>query len=102
MAYAAGILLNTPFWVYGLLALLVWLGSLGLKPRQVELRRIARVPAIFILRGLAWLLGRPFGAATIAGFWLSGAAAGVSLGLATGPRLLAADRGRSGGNTSEL
>ena len=94
LSYATGILLNTPLWVYGLLALLIWLGSRGLNPRAVGLRRIAIVPAIFILWGLSGLLGRPFDTAAIAGLWLAGAGGGAMIGLLTGPRLAGADRAR--------
>lgn len=92
--YAVGILANTPLWVWALLALLVWLGSLGLKRRRMALRRLAIVPGIFILWGLAGLAARPFEAGIIAALWLGGLGAGLLLGLATGPRLLSVDRTR--------
>jgi hypothetical protein len=93
LSYAAGILSHTPIWVWALLALLAWLGSLGLKRRRMTLRRIAVVPAVFILWGLSGLAARPFDAGSIAALWLGGLAGGLLLGLLTGPRLLAADRG---------
>ncbi|MCW0232981.1 MAG: hypothetical protein OJJ21_05215 [Ferrovibrio sp.] len=92
LSYAAGILSHTPLWVWALLALLAWLGSLGLRQRRMTLRRIAIVPAIFILWGLAGLVARPFDPDTIAALWLGGLAGGLLLGLATGPRILSADR----------
>jgi hypothetical protein len=93
LAYAAGILSHTPPWVWALLALLVWLGSLGLKRRRMPLRRIAVVPAVFILWGLSGLAARPFDAGTIATLWLAGLAGGLLLGMATGPRPLGIDPG---------
>lgn len=92
--YAIGILSHTPLWVGALLALLVWLGSLGLKRRRMALRRVAIVPVVFILWGLAGLAGRPFDAAAIATLWLGGLIAGVALGFVTGPRLAGVDRMR--------
>ncbi|MEK9970669.1 MAG: DUF6622 family protein [Ferrovibrio sp.] len=92
LAYAAGIAGNTPLWVWALFALLVWLGSLGLKRRCMPLRRIAIVPAVFILWGLSGLAARPFDAGTIAILWLGGLAAGLALGAITGPRPLSVDR----------
>lgn len=94
LAYAAGILANTPLWVWALLALLVWLGSLGLKRRRMALRRVVVIPAVFILWGLSGLTARPFDAGTIAALWLGGLVAGFTLGLATGPRLIGVDRAR--------
>lgn len=85
------ILGGTPLWVWGLLALLVWLGSLSLKQRNVALGRVAIVPAVFIVWGLSGVAGRPFDAATIAGLWLAGLIGGGLLGLATAPRILSAD-----------
>ncbi len=92
--YATGILSHTPLWVWALLALLVWLGSLGLKRRRMALRRAAIIPAVFIIWGLSGLVARSFDAATIAALWLGGLALGTALGLATGPRLLSIDRAR--------
>jgi hypothetical protein len=92
LGYATGILTSTPLWVWALLALLVWLGSLGLKRRRMALRRVAIVPVVFIAWGLSGLAARPFDAATIAAFWLGGLILGLVLGLATGPTLLGVDR----------
>ena len=46
------ILANTPWWVFLLLALLVWLGASALRPRTVPLRRVFITPAIFVTWGL--------------------------------------------------
>jgi len=94
LGYATGILRHTPLWVWALLAVLIWLGSLGLRRRRMALRRVAIIPAVFIIWGLSGLVARPFDAATIAALWLGGLALGTALGLATGPRLLGIDRAR--------
>jgi hypothetical protein len=89
-----GILTHTPLWVWALLTLLVWLGSLGLKRRRRTLRRVAIIPLVFILWGLSGLAARPFDAGTITALWLGGLILGAALGLATGPVLLVVDRTR--------
>lgn len=94
LGYTSGILANTPLWVWALLALLVWLGSLGLKRRRMALRRVAIIPAAFVIWGLSGLAARPFDGTTIAALWLGGLILGVALGLITGPRLLGVDRAR--------
>lgn len=93
-AYLTGILSQTPLWVWALLAMLVWLGSLGLKRRRMALRRVAIIPLVFILWGLSGLAARPFDAVSIATLWLGGLLIGVGLGLATGPRVLGVDAAR--------
>lgn len=94
MGMLGGILGGTPLWVWGLLALLIWLGSLGLKRRRMALRRLAIVPIVFVIWGLSGLAARPFEAATIAGLWFAGLIAGLALGLVTAPRPLDIDRAR--------
>jgi hypothetical protein len=94
LTIATGILTNTPLWVWALLALLVWLGSLGLKRRRMALRRVAIVPVVFVVWGLSGLAARPFEAGIIAALWLGGLILGAALGLATGPQLLGVDRTR--------
>lgn len=89
---AWGILSGTPLWVYLLFAYLMWLGSRSLTPSQVPLRKVAVLPAIFILWGLSGLFARPLPADILAILWVSGFAAGNLLGLATGPRLLAVEQ----------
>ena len=94
LGYATGILANTPLWVWALLALLIWLGSLGLKRRRMALRRVAIVPVVFVIWGLSGLAARPFEAGIIAALWLGGLILGATLGLTTGPQLLGVDRTR--------
>lgn len=94
LGYATGILRHTPLWVWALLALLIWLGSLGLRRRRMALRRVASAPVVFIIWGLSGLAARPFEAGLIAALWLGGLVIGLGLGLLTGPRLLSVDRMR--------
>jgi hypothetical protein len=87
-----GILSGTPLWVYLLFAYLMWLGSRSLKPSQVPVRKVAVLPAIFIIWGLSGLFGRPIEPSLLIGLWLLGFAIGSMLGLLSGPRLLAVEQ----------
>ena len=43
------IVTNTPLWVWPLMALVVWLGVLGLKPRVLPLWRLAILPVVGLM-----------------------------------------------------
>ena len=75
------ILKNTPIWVWIVLALLLWLGVQGLKPRAVALPRIFITPAVFITWGLVALALRS--SPPILLDWALTAACGIGLALAT-------------------
>ncbi len=47
------IVAHTPFWVWPLMALVVWLGLLGLKPRVIPLWRLAVLPVVGLVSSLA-------------------------------------------------
>jgi len=89
-----GILQGTPWWVYALLGLLVYLGAQALRPRVVAWRRVLVTPAIFILWGLTGLLPRIGGAPLLALDWLAAAALAGGLALTTVRLDLAVDRER--------
>jgi hypothetical protein len=50
------ILQHTPWWVFALFALLIWLGSQALQPRTLPIWRILITPAIFMGWGIASLV----------------------------------------------
>ena len=75
------ILTHTPTWVWVVLALLVWLGIQGLKPRTVALPRVFLTPAVFITWGIVALAARS--SPTVLLDWGLTAACGVGLALAT-------------------
>ena len=91
MQVVTGILVHTPLWVWGLLALLIWLGTLSLRPRAQPLRRLLIVPAVFFLMGLSRLLLGGKSVELIA-VWLISAALLAALALYTGPRNVTIDR----------
>jgi hypothetical protein len=85
MQIAYAILVNTPPWVFALLALLIWQGCVALRPRSQPLPRMLILPAVFFLMGLSRLA---LGGRTIDLLlaWMASAAAFVALALYTGPR----------------
>lgn len=47
------ILRHTPYWVWLVLAMLLWRGALLMRPRQVPRSRVAILPALFVLLSAA-------------------------------------------------
>src|SRR5438477_10191068 len=93
MAFVMHMLAHTPLYVFVLLAYLVWQGALALRTRERAVWRMLIVPGLFTATGLLLLVLRPGGTLPMAA-WFVGLAAFIPLGLVTGPRLLAVDRGR--------
>jgi len=56
MQIAFRILINTPVWVFALLAYLIWQGLQGLRPRMRPVWRTLIVPLVFFLMGLSRLV----------------------------------------------
>ena len=90
MQTAIAILINTPPWVFALLAVLIWQGCMALRPRLQPLPRMLTVPAVFFLMGLSRLA---LGARTIDLLlvWVATAAVFAALALYTGPRSVTVD-----------
>lgn len=87
------ILQGTPVWVYALFVVLAWLGARRLRPQTLPLARVWAVPAIFVIWGLAGLLGHRAAPVQTLMFWPLGAVVGALLGTwLTVP--LQVDRGR--------
>ena len=90
MRTATAILVNTPPWVFALLALLIWQGCLALRPRSQPLARMLIVPTVFFLMGLSRLvLGGKSIDLLLA--WVASAAVFAGLALYVGPRSLTVD-----------
>lgn len=64
------ILLNTPWWVFGLLAALTWLGVQALQARTLPIWRVLATPAIFIAWGVASLVERSLSSPRLIADWL--------------------------------
>jgi hypothetical protein len=87
-------LAHTPVYVCVLFAYLVWQGVLSLRTRRRAMWRMLIVPGLFIATGLLLLVPRPSSGTLPVVAWLLGLVAFVPLGLVTGPRVVAVDRGR--------
>jgi hypothetical protein len=95
MAYALGILLHTPAWVFVLLALLVLLGLQATRPRTVSLRRAVIAPAVFIGWGLIGIAQKAQAQPSLLAVWLVGLAGGALFAhLSAGDDLRVIDRAR--------
>jgi hypothetical protein len=77
------ILSNTPWWVFLLFALLLWLGILSLRPRPVPLRRLLITPAVFIGWGSVALALAASRALLVLPAWIAAAALGGVLAFST-------------------
>jgi hypothetical protein len=78
----AQILGGTPIWVFVLLAYLVWIGTVRLKPGVRDLAKIWITPAIFIVWGLVGLFQRPGDFSDVFMRWMAGFVIGGALGFA--------------------
>jgi hypothetical protein len=92
MQLAARILINTPVWVFALLAYLIWQGLQALRLRTQPIWRMLIVPLVFFLMGLSRLaMARDHGLEPIIA-WFAALILFAALGLSLGPQLLAVDR----------
>jgi hypothetical protein len=83
VAVASGILRGTPWWVFLLAALLVWLGLRSLRPRVTTVVRVLVTPAVFITWGLASLTAGGRSSPTLVPVWLLTAMAGLAFAVLT-------------------
>ena len=90
MQIAVAILVNTPPWVFALLALLIWQGCVALRPRSQPLPRMLILPAVFFLMGVSRLaLGGKSIDLLLA--WVASASLFAAMALYTGPRSVTVD-----------
>ena len=79
------IVTHTPLWVWPLMALVVWLGVLGLGPRTLPLWRLAILPVVGLVFSGAGIGQAPRPALALVA-WLAALALGLPLGLWLGRR----------------
>ncbi len=92
MQVAVRILVNTPIWVFPLLAYLIWQGWQARRPRTQPVWRMLIVPLVFLLMGLSRLvLARGTGVEPLLA-WLVAAILFAALAFSRGPQLLAVDK----------
>jgi hypothetical protein len=79
MPYAQAILLNTPWWVFALFALLVALGVQALRRRTVAVGRLVIIPIVFFIWGLGTLATRSAGSPLLILDWLAAGTIGLAI-----------------------
>jgi hypothetical protein len=77
------ILQNTPWWVFVLFALLMWLGFQALKPRSLPIWRFLITPAVFIGWGVTSLALQSMSSPILIADWSVTAAIGAAIAWAT-------------------
>jgi hypothetical protein len=92
MGFAVAVVTHTPWWVFAILAYLIWMGAKGLQPRTQPLARVFVTPAVFIVWGLFGAAGRHLPEALNAAAWIGGALLGVLPGVLTSPRRVELNR----------
>lgn len=85
LQFVLQIVTNTPLWVWPLMALVVWLGVLGLRPRTLPLWRLAILPAVGLVLSFVGIGQAVRPALALVG-WLAALAIALPLGYAIGRR----------------
>jgi len=92
MDFAIAVVTHTPWWVFAILAYLIWMGVKGFQPRSMPLARVFITPAVFIVWGVVGAAGRHLPAALNAAAWIGGAVVGAIPGVLTSPRRVELNR----------
>jgi len=92
MDFAVAVVTHTPWWVFAVLAYLIWMGVKGLEPRTQPLARVFVTPAVFIVWGVLGAAGRRLPPGVNAAAWIGAAAIGLLPGALTSPRRIALNR----------
>jgi hypothetical protein len=95
MNFVVAVVTHTPWWVFAVLAYLIWMGAKGLQPRTLPLARVFITPAVFIVWGVLGAAGRHLSPELNAAAWISGAVLGAMPGALTSPRRVALNRSRN-------
>ena len=92
MTFTGQVAMRTPFYVWLLLAYVVWQGMQALRPRTQPFARVFLLPLLFIASGVVPLVVGPRAGTGLLEAWVMAAVLVGPVGLLTGPRLLAVDR----------
>jgi len=92
MDFAVALVTHTPWWVFAILAYLIWMGVKGFQPRTLPLARVFVTPAVFIVWGVLGAAGRHLPPGLNAAAWIGGALLGVIPGALTSPRRIELNR----------
>jgi hypothetical protein len=71
MPAVTNVLLNTPWWVFGLFATLTWLGVQALQARTLPIWRLLATPLLFITWGIVSLAAQSLSSPILLVDWLS-------------------------------
>jgi hypothetical protein len=93
--FAIAIATHTPWWVFAILAYLIWMGVKGFQPRTLPLARVFITPAVFIVWGVLGAAGRHLPPVLNAAAWIGGAVLGAIPGVLTCPRRIELNRSRN-------
>jgi len=92
MDFAVGLVTHTPWWVFAVLAYLIWMGVKGLQPRTLPLARVFITPLVFIVWGVLGAAGRHLPPGMNAAAWIGGAVLGAIPSVLTSPRRVELNR----------
>jgi hypothetical protein len=87
IAFVTGIIRGTPLWVWGLLALVLYLGYTSTRDRTIDARRALILPLAMFGMSLSFMLSGPVAAEVLAIWGVAlalGAAGGAALGFVSG------------------
>ena len=92
MDFAVAVVTHTPWWVFAVLAYLIWMGVKGLEPRTVPLARVFVTPTVFIVWGFLGAAGRHLPPELNGAAWIGGAVIGAIPGALTSPHRVELNR----------
>jgi hypothetical protein len=91
MTTIVNILAHTPIWVFPLIGLVLWLGVINLRRREVPLRSLLAFPLILLSLSIGNFIGTSAPAKLALVDWLGCTAAGTLIGWRITPRPVAVD-----------
>jgi hypothetical protein len=71
---------NTPIWVFPLMAVVLWLGSINLRKRTMPLRLLFVLPVVMLVLSISNAIGTSAEPLSVLVDWLFSAAAGATIG----------------------
>ena len=80
MSAIVNIIGHTPVWVFPLIVVVLWLGSVNLRERNVPLRSLLVFPAVMLVLSIGNSIGTSAGPLMALGTWLFSAAIGAAVG----------------------
>jgi hypothetical protein len=91
MTAVINIIQNTPVWVFPLIAGVLWLGSLNLRQRMLQIRLLFAFPLVMLVLSVGNSIGTSAPPALALADWIGCAAVGAAIGWSLARRPLAID-----------